>query len=213
MTEPPFIGVLAVQGAFAEHERMLRRVGAGVRRVRTVEGLAGCDALVIPGGESTTLGLVAGESGLVAAVRDRIAGGMPAFGTCAGLIMLATATTSDAQPLIGAMDLTVRRNAWGRQRASFEAELDMPVIGDPPITGVFIRAPWIESHGPRVEVLAEWDGHAVAAREGNMLVTAFHPELTDDVRVHGLFIEMVGEHRDPTGMDRVVGGASRGRAQ
>lgn len=212
MTARALIGVLAVQGAFVEHQESLRALGADTCQVRRPDELAACDALVIPGGESTTLGLVAGESGLVEAVRGRVADGMPVFGTCAGLIMLAREVTSGSQPLVGAMDITARRNAWGRQRASFEARVAMPVVGDEPITGVFIRAPWIERYGDDVEVLATWDGHPVAARQANMLVTAFHPELTDDPRVHELFVEMVGARRAATDPDP-VGGASRVRPQ
>jgi len=213
VTTTPVIGVLAVQGAFVEHERMLRSLGADTRQIRRREQLDGCDGLVIPGGESTTLGLVAGESGLMDAIRTAVADGLPVFGTCAGLIMLASATTAGTQPLIGGMDVTVRRNAWGRQRASFEADVHMDGLGDEPITGIFIRAPWIERHGPGVRVLADCDGHPVAARQDNMLVTAFHPELTDDARVHRLFMDLVRARRPRADPERAVGGAIRVRAQ
>jgi 5'-phosphate synthase pdxT subunit len=178
------VGVLAVQGAFAEHERMLAAVGAEPSQVRGPEDLEGLDAIVIPGGESTTLGLVAEQSGLLAALRERLAAGLPALGTCAGMVVLARATTGGAQPLVGGMDIVVRRNAFGRQRSSFETALAVPALGPDPVDAVFIRAPWIERAGPRVEILAEHSGHPVAAREGALLVTAFHPELSGERRFH-----------------------------
>jgi pyridoxal 5'-phosphate synthase pdxT subunit len=196
----PRVGVMAVQGAFAEHEAALAAVGAEAVQVRRPEELDGLDGLVLPGGESTTFGLVAERTGLLPALRRAIVEeGLPAFGTCAGLILLARETTGGAQPLIGGVDLVVRRNAFGRQAASFECELDVPVLGPKPVPAVFIRAPWIERAGPGVEVLASHRGHAVAAREGNLLVTAFHPELTGDRRFHALFVDGLrrrGEQRD-----------------
>lgn len=207
----PVIGVLAVQGAFVEHEAALRSVGADAVQVRLPEQLGRIDGLVIPGGESTTFGLVATRSGLLEAVRDTVAGGLPVLGTCAGMIMLAGDTTGGAQPLVGGMDITVRRNAFGRQVASFEASLDMPVLGDTPVHGVFIRAPWIEDAGPGVEILASHAGHGVAARQGHMLVTAFHPELTADTRVHGLFLDMARADRARSRQHRA--GGERVRAQ
>jgi pyridoxal 5'-phosphate synthase pdxT subunit len=198
------IGVLAVQGAFAEHEEALAAIGGRSRRVRSVADMAGVDGLIIPGGESTTLGRVAGESGLLAEIAARVADGLPVFGTCAGMIMLASDTTGGPQPLIGGMDIVVRRNGYGRQCASFEAPIDVPVIGSPPMMGVFIRAPWVESAGPSVEVLAEHAGRVVAARQGNMLVTAFHPELTDDRRLHRWFLDGIG--RDDRRADVTTGG-------
>lgn len=192
----PLVGVLAVQGAFAEHEAALRAVGAATRQVRTPADLSGIDGLVIPGGESTTLGLVAGASGLLDALRGLVEGNrMPVLGTCAGMIMMAARTVGGAQTLIGGLDITVRRNAFGAQVASFEAEIAVPLLGDPPLTAVFIRAPWIEHAGRGVEVLASYDGHAVAARQGDLLVTAFHPELTDDRRVHSWFVDRVRARR------------------
>jgi pyridoxal 5'-phosphate synthase pdxT subunit len=188
----PLVGILAVQGAFAEHEAALAAIGGRSRLVRSVADMRGTDALIIPGGESTTLGKVAGESGLLAEIAARVADGMPVFGTCAGMIMLASETTGGTQPLIGGMDMVVRRNAYGRQRASFEAPVEVPILGSPAMVGVFIRAPWIESAGPSVETLAEHAGRVVAARQGNMLVTAFHPELTDDRRLHRWFLESIG---------------------
>jgi pyridoxal 5'-phosphate synthase pdxT subunit len=179
------IGVLAVQGNFREHAAMLRRLGAEVVEVRKPEQLEGLDGLVIPGGESTTFMRLMRLYGLDEAVRDF---GGPMLGTCAGMIVL------DRNHL-GLVDLEVARNAWGRQVHSFEAELD--VEGETrPLRGVFIRAPWIEKAGPGVEILAEHDGHPVLAREGRVLVAAFHPELTDDTRVHGRFLELVEEERN-----------------
>ena len=192
----PRVGVLSVQGAFAEHARMLAAVGAEPVDVRAPAALDGLDAIVLPGGESTTLGLVAQESGLLEALRERIAGGLPALGTCAGMIVLARGTTGGAQPLVGGMDIVVRRNAFGRQRSSFETVLAVPALGAEPVEAVFIRAPWIEESGPGVEVLAEHAGHAVAAREGALMVTAFHPELSGERRFHEWLVARARERRD-----------------
>jgi 5'-phosphate synthase pdxT subunit len=180
--EPLTIGVLAVQGNFREHVRMLQRLGARTVEVRKPEQLAGLDGLVIPGGESTTFMRLMHLYGLDEAVAafDR-----PIFGTCAGMIVL------DRNHL-GLVDLEVARNAWGRQVHSFEADLDVEGE-DAPLRGVFIRAPWIENAGPDVAILAEHDGHPVLAREGRVLVAAFHPELTDDTRVHARFLDLVEE--------------------
>ena len=174
------IGVLALQGNFREHAAMLRALGAEVVEVRLPEQLEGLDGLVIPGGESTAFTRLMGLYGLDDAIRefDR-----PVFGTCAGMIVL------DRNHL-GLVDVDVRRNAFGRQVASFETDLELPG-GGPPLRAVFIRAPWIEDAGPEVEVLAEVDGHPVLARQGRFLVAAFHPELTDDTRLHELFLEEV----------------------
>ena len=202
----PRIGVLAVQGAFVEHERCLRACGAQTTRVRAPGDLPGIDGIVLPGGESTTLGLVAGESGLLDALREALADGLPALGTCAGMIMLARATTGGGQPLIGGIDVVVRRNAFGRQSSSFEASVDVPALGDPPVDAVFIRAPWIESSGPGVEILAEYGGHAVAARSGDLLVTAFHPELGDELRFHEWLVARARARRARVeGVDRREG--------
>jgi pyridoxal 5'-phosphate synthase pdxT subunit len=179
--EPLRIGVLAVQGNFREHAAMLRRLGADVVEVRKPEQLEGLDGLVIPGGESTAFTRLMHLYGLDEAIRRFEA---PVFGTCAGMIVL------DRNHL-GLVDLAVRRNAFGRQVASFETELELP--GGEKIEAVFIRAPWIEEIGPGVEVLAEYDGHPVLAREGRFLVASFHPELTDDTRLHELFLECVRE--------------------
>jgi 5'-phosphate synthase pdxT subunit len=178
--EPLRIGVLAVQGNFREHAAMLRRLGADVVEVRLPEHLESLDGLVIPGGESTAFIRLMRLYGLDEALRafDR-----PVFGTCAGMIVL------DRNHL-GLVDLAVRRNAFGRQIASFETDIDLP--GDSsPLRAVFIRAPWIEDAGPDVEVLAELDGHPVLARQGRFLVASFHPELTDDTRLHELFLKEV----------------------
>jgi 5'-phosphate synthase pdxT subunit len=206
----PRVGVLAVQGAFVEHEQALRDVGAHTCQVRTPDRLSELDGLVIPGGESTTFGLVAERCGLLPALRDEVARGLPVFGTCAGMIMLAEATTSGPQPLIGGMDIVVRRNAFGRQVASFETELPVDDLGEPQVPAVFIRAPWIERAGDGVKILATCRGHAVAARQGALLVTAFHPELTDDRRLHGMFVDMVRARRGRAGVGE---GALRVRAQ
>ena len=176
----PRIGVLAVQGNFREHTAMLRRLGAEVVEVRKPGQLQGLEGLVVPGGESTTFMRLMRLYGLDEAVRE-FAG--PVFGTCAGMIVL------DRNHL-GLIDLEVRRNAFGRQVASFETDLELP--GETrPLRAVFIRAPWIEDVGPDVEVLAEVDGHPVLARQGRLLVASFHPELTDDTRLHQLFLEEV----------------------
>ena len=192
----PRIGVLSVQGAFAEHARMLAQVGADPVDVRAPADLEGIEGIVLPGGESTTLGLVAEGSGLLSALRDRLAGGLPALGTCAGMIVLARATTGGAQPLLGGMDIVVRRNAFGRQARSFETSLEVSGLGEGPVDAVFIRAPWIEQLGPGVEVLARHGGHAVAAREGAMLVTAFHPELSGERRFHEWLVARARRRRE-----------------
>jgi 5'-phosphate synthase pdxT subunit len=168
--------------------------------VRTPEALEGLDAIVLPGGESTTLGLVAQSSGLLDALREALAAGLPALGTCAGMIMLARATTGGAQPLVGGMDIVVRRNAFGRQRSSFEIALAVPALGPEPVEAVFIRAPWIEEAGPGVEVLAEHAGHPVAARQSDLIVTAFHPELSGERRFHEWLVARARERRDGGGV-------------
>jgi pyridoxal 5'-phosphate synthase pdxT subunit len=212
------VGVLALQGGFAAHARMLRGVGAAVREVRTPTDLEGIEGLVIPGGESTTMTLGIEREGLARPLRELIGdpparaltgpptpgppipgppggsqqdggqrvGGVPVLGSCAGLIML-------DRDHLGVMDIRARRNAFGRQTKSFEADVLVRGIEGPdtPLRGIFIRAPWIAEHGPAVEILAELDGHPVAAREGNRLAVAFHAELTDDDRVHRLFLDAV----------------------
>jgi 5'-phosphate synthase pdxT subunit len=178
---PPVVGVLALQGDFEAHARLLRSLGAEPREVRVPAELGGLDGLIVPGGESTVMELGIEREGLAAPLRDLHAGGTPILGTCAGLIML-------DRDHLGLMDVRARRNAFGRQLHSFEADLEVDGLDGRPLRAVFIRAPWIEEHGPDVDVLAEIDGHPVAAREGTLLAVAFHPELTDDPRVHELFL-------------------------
>jgi 5'-phosphate synthase pdxT subunit len=193
------IGVLALQGAFIEHINMLRRLGVEAVEVRKAEQLDGLDGLIIPGGESTTMGLVAERWGLVEPLRRWVHSGQPTWGTCAGMILLAeraTAQKQGGQPLLGGLDVTVNRNYFGRQTESFEADLAVPALGDEPVHAVFIRAPAITQVGPQVECLAELavpdrEQVVVAVCQGRILATAFHPELTDDPRWHALFLSMV----------------------
>ncbi len=184
------IGVLASQGDFAAHARMLGELGAEALEVRTPDAFAGLDGLVIPGGESTTMMKAIERDGLEPAIRAHSASGAPILGTCAGMIVC------DREHL-GLVDVVCRRNAFGRQIASFEAELALAGIGPEPLQAVFIRAPWVEagSIGRGVEVLAELDGHAVAVREGQLVLCSFHPELTDDSRVHALLMAMATSAR------------------
>ena len=185
------IGVLALQGAFREHIEALRKLGAEAVEVRLPEQLEGLDGLIIPGGESTAIGKLAVTYGLQEAIRRYAQAGKPVYGTCAGMILLSRAVGRD-QPLLGVMDVQVQRNAFGRQLDSFETDLDIPALGDEKFPAVFIRAPKIESVGEGVSVLASLpDGTPVAAQQGNMLVTAFHPELTDDLRFHRYFLALV----------------------
>jgi pyridoxal 5'-phosphate synthase pdxT subunit len=185
------VGVLALQGDFREHRLMLERLGARTREVRKPADLEGLDGLVIPGGESTTIQKLMAAYGLAVPIQRFAATGGVVYGTCAGLITVARDTVEGAPPTLGLMDIVARRNAFGRQVRSFEADLDVRGSGSVPVRAVFIRAPWVESAGPGVEVLATCEGHIVAAREGDVLVTAFHPELTDDTRLHELFIHMI----------------------
>ena len=179
------VGVLALQGGFVEHVAALRRLGVEAFPVRLPAELKGLNGLVIPGGESTTIGKLIRDYGLTDGLNGLIREGMPVLGTCAGMVLLARRVLETKQPLLGAMDIEVRRNAYGRQVDSFEADLDVPVLGSPPFRGVFIRAPWIQKVGDGVEVLASLtDGKPVAVRERNLLATAFHPELTTDLRFH-----------------------------
>jgi 5'-phosphate synthase pdxT subunit len=185
------VGVLALQGAFAEHLDMLGRIGVAGREVRLPKDLEDLDALILPGGESTTIGKLAVACGIVAPMRRMIQAGLPVWGTCAGMILLSRDSGQD-QPLLGCMDVVVDRNAFGRQVDSFVIGLNVPVLGCQPFQSVFIRAPRIRSAGPGVEVLAALpDGKIVVARQGNMLVTAFHPELTKDDRWHRYFLSML----------------------
>ena len=176
------VGVLALQGDFEAHAKVLRELGATPREVRTAAELAGLDALVIPGGESTTMSLSIERENLAAPLTDLINSGIPTLGTCAGLIML-------DRDHLGVLDVTTKRNAFGRQLNSFEADLDVEGVGR--LRAVFIRAPWVEEAGDDVDVLAEIDGHVVAVRQGNILGVAFHPELAGDTRLHDFLLEGV----------------------
>jgi pyridoxal 5'-phosphate synthase pdxT subunit len=183
------LGVLAIQGGFEAHIEMLDELGADVREVRLPTDLVGLDGLVIPGGESTTISKGIEFAGLAEPIRALREAGGTVFGTCAGMIVC-----DDAH--LGLIDATAERNAFGRQLQSFEADLDLEGVGDEPLRAVFIRAPWVERCGPGVEVLASYDGHPVAIREGGVLACAFHPELTDDSRVHALFMAMTTSARN-----------------
>ncbi|MEZ5180807.1 MAG: pyridoxal 5'-phosphate synthase glutaminase subunit PdxT [Acidimicrobiales bacterium] len=187
------VGLLALQGAVGPHRHALAALGAATIDVRTPDQLADADALVIPGGESTTMSKLLDTSGLAEPLRERLAGGMPALGTCAGMIVLARAVLDGRadQNSYDAIDIAVRRNAFGRQIDSFEADLD--VVGlDAPFHAVFIRAPFVEHVGAGVEVLASVGGHAVLCRQGRVVVSAFHPELTPDLRLHEQFLALAG---------------------
>ena len=191
MTRRPVIGVLAFQGDVREHLAALAAVGAEACEVRTPAELERVDGLVVPGGESTVIGKLARRYGLLEPLRERARAGFPVFGTCAGMIFLAREVEGPPQHLLGVMDVRVRRNAFGRQVASFETEFDVKGLDGGPVSAVFIRAPWISEHGPEVEVLAEVDGCVVAARQGDLLVTAFHPELAGEHRFHRWFAGLV----------------------
>ena len=190
VTDPKKIGVLALQGDFREHAEILRRLGVQPIEVRGVEDLEGLAGIIVPGGESTAIGNLMVSSGLLDAVRGFFYKGGPVWGTCAGMVLAASATTGPRQPLLGLMNALVERNGFGRQVYSFERDLDVEGF-DEPFTGVFIRAPFFEDVGPGVMVLSEIDGRVVAARGENILVTAFHPELTDDTRFHEYFLREV----------------------
>jgi len=186
----PVIGVLALQGDVREHLRALEEAGATARPARRLPEIEACDGLVIPGGESTTLWRLATAFELMDPLRKLVACGLPAFGSCAGMIMLADRLVDgvEGQQTFGGIDMTVRRNAFGRQVDSFERQV---TVDDEPFRAVFIRAPWVEQAGPRVCVLGEDDGRIIAVRQGALLATAFHPELTPDRRIHELFVSMV----------------------
>jgi len=207
------IGVLAVQGAFVEHQKMLRRLGVETVEVRLPQHLKGVDGLIIPGGESTTIGKLALRWELIDPIRDFARSGRPLWGTCAGMIVMAREVVDGEteQPLLALMDVTVRRNAFGRQVDSFEADLEVPALGEEPFHAVFIRAPVIERIGDDVKAVARLEGGAVvAAQQGSMLATAFHPELAQDDRFHRYFLDLCGSsvsetpRRDPkTGKEAV----------
>ncbi|MFE7040825.1 pyridoxal 5'-phosphate synthase glutaminase subunit PdxT [Streptomyces atratus] len=193
MSETPVIGVLALQGDVREHLIALASADALARPVRRPEELAEVDGLVIPGGESTTMSKLASLFGMLEPLRERVRDGMPVYGTCAGMILLADKILDprSGQETVGGIDMIVRRNAFGRQNESFEAAVEVSGIEGGPVEGVFIRAPWVESVGAQAKVVAEHGGHIVAVRQGNVLATSFHPELTGDHRVHALFVDMV----------------------
>jgi len=184
------VGVLALQGDVREHLTTLEHLGVRATPVKKPEQLESVDALVIPGGESTTIGKMAVRFGLLEPLRDVVEGGLPTFGTCAGLILLAGAVTDGDQPLLGVLDVVVRRNAFGRQNESFESDLDIAGLEDP-FHAVFIRAPWVEKVGSDVEVLAAIDEHPVMVRQDTILASSFHPELTGDGRIHRMLLELI----------------------
>ncbi|MDA2808273.1 pyridoxal 5'-phosphate synthase glutaminase subunit PdxT [Nocardiopsis suaedae] len=195
---PPVIGVLALQGDTEEHLRVLRGIGATAVPVTDSGRLDQVQGLVLPGGESTTMGKLAVRYGLLEPLRKRIRAGMPAYGTCAGMILLADRIIDGAQgqETVGGIDMTVRRNAFGRQTESFEGAVDIEGLEGGPVDAVFIRAPWVESTGPDVRVLGQTGeggaaGRIVAVRQGSLLATSFHPELTGDARIHRLFVDIV----------------------
>ncbi len=190
------IGVLALQGAFVEHIAILNQLKVEALPVRLPQELTGLDGLVIPGGESTTISKLLLDYSLLSEIRNLARNGLPIFGTCAGMILLANKVSDlDMEP-IGVMNITVRRNAFGRQKDSFENELSIPVLGEKPFLGIFIRAPVIEWANSEVEILARLaDNTGVAAKQGKLLASAFHPELTNDLRFHQYFLDIVAGHR------------------
>ncbi|MCL6548185.1 MAG: pyridoxal 5'-phosphate synthase glutaminase subunit PdxT [Alicyclobacillus sp.] len=188
------IGILAVQGAFREHARKFEQLGAETVLVKRPPHLEGLDGLVIPGGESTSIGRLMREYDLIQPIRDMVNEGMPVLGTCAGMIVLANRIHGGEEPHLALMDVEVNRNSFGRQRDSFETDLDIPVIGEPPFPAVFIRAPDITSVGEGVEVLATYEGRVVAVQQGHRVALSFHPELSEDNRLHEYFLDLV-RHR------------------
>ena len=192
------IGVLALQGAFAEHVSILRSIGVEAVEVRLPEHVEAIDGLVLPGGESTTMRKLIDRWAMRGPLMDLAARGAPIFGTCAGMIVLANEIAGGEEPILPLLDVTVERNAFGRQLDSFETELSVPLLGDQPVHAVFIRAPVIERAGPDVDVLARLpDGRIVAVRERNLIATSFHPELAGETRFHRLVATMAAEHADP----------------
>ncbi|MCA1570656.1 MAG: pyridoxal 5'-phosphate synthase glutaminase subunit PdxT [Chloroflexi bacterium] len=190
---PPRVGVLALQGAVREHMTAIREVGGEPVAVRLPRDLVGLDALILPGGESTTMRKLIDIYGLREPILSLASAGAPLLGTCAGMILLADRIADGDEPVFGLLDLEVRRNGYGRQLDSFEADLEVTALGGEPFHGVFIRAPWVSDVGPRAEVLArDPDGVPVAVRQGRVLATAFHPELTGDRRMHRLLVAMIG---------------------
>jgi 5'-phosphate synthase pdxT subunit len=195
------VGVLALQGDADEHRIALARTGARAVAVKTARQLAKVDALIVPGGESTTLMKLLDRFELSAPLVERVRAGMPLWGTCMGMIVAARQVADLEQPTLDLIDITVRRNAFGRQNESVEIDLAIPVLGARPFRAVFIRAPWVERAGPGVEVLATRAGRGVMVREGNVVCTAFHPELADDLRVAEYFLRMVREPDAHVGKD------------
>jgi 5'-phosphate synthase pdxT subunit len=185
------VGVLALQGDVVEHIAAMRRAGADTVEVRNRADLARVDGLIIPGGESTTVMKLLDRFALAAPIVERVRAGMPVWGTCMGMIVIAHDVVELEQPSLDLLDISVRRNAFGRQNESAEVELSIPALGELAFPAIFIRAPWIERVGPAVELLAQRDGHGVMVRQGNVLATSFHPELTEDQRVHAYFLQMV----------------------
>lgn len=190
------VGILALQGDVVEHAAALERVGARAIAVKSFADLGRVDALVIPGGESTTVMKLLERASLDRPIVERVRGGMPLWGTCMGMIVAARAIADLEQPTLGVIDITVRRNAFGRQNDSAEIDLAIPAFGDPPFPAIFIRAPWIERYGSKVELLAERGGRGVMVREGNVLATSFHPELSRDDRVHRYFLDIVERQQE-----------------
>lgn len=184
------VGVLALQGDFREHLAVVERLGAIGREVRLPEDLDGIDALIIPGGESTTIGKLASRFGLIGPLQRLMSGGLPTYGTCAGLIFASASLTEGSQPLLGILDVVVQRNAFGRQNESFEADIDIAGF-ESPFHAVFIRAPWVEKVGSDVEVLAFVGEHPVMVRQDRIIATSFHPELTSDDRIHQMLLDMI----------------------
>ncbi len=192
------IGVLALQGAFAEHVAVLRSIGVEAVEVRLPEHVEQVDGLILPGGESTTMRRLIDRWGMREPIMELAAGGAPLFGTCAGMIVLAKEIAGGEEPVLPLLDVTVERNAFGRQLDSFETELPVPLLGDTPVHAVFIRAPVIERVGDDVDVLARLDdGRVVAVRQRNVIATSFHPELAGETRFHRLVATMAAEHDDP----------------
>ena len=188
------VGVLALQGAFREHRQVLERLGCEVKEVRSTRDLEGIDGLIIPGGESTTIGNLLQVDELGEKIKALGSQDLPIFGTCAGMILLSKTIVNSNQYRLNLMDAVVERNAFGRQVASFETDLRVPAMGPNPLRAVFIRAPYLREVAPNVGILAEYEGKIVFARQGNLLASAFHPELTPDLRVHKYFLAMIDEH-------------------
>jgi len=192
------IGVLAIQGAFAEHIATLRAIGVDAAEIRLPDQFADIDGLILPGGESTAMRRLIDRWGLRSPILELAASGAPVFGTCAGMIVVAREIAGGEDPVLALLDVTVRRNAFGRQLDSFETELSVPLLGEQPVHAVFIRSPVIERVGPDVDVMASLpDGRIVAVRERNIIATAFHPELAGETRFHRLVATMASEHADP----------------